>query len=101
MWEISPTLVRYDVVEPTSHAVATLGLKQLSSTLAAVNAKNAPFTKPIANFYQTDVVSRACVTPSIPDKNEGLTVPLQFCYNGAMHPVLCQRGELWILRDSS
>jgi NADH dehydrogenase (ubiquinone) Fe-S protein 1 len=68
MWEISPTLVRYDVVEPTSHAVATLGVKQLSSTLAAVNAKNLPFSKPITNFYQTDVISRACVITSTPDK---------------------------------
>lgn len=58
MWEISPSLVRYDVVEPTSSSVSLLGLKTLAS-LPASKASNLPFTKPISNFYQTDVVSRA------------------------------------------
>lgn len=59
MWEISPTLVRYDSVEPTSNAVTTLGLNYLTSSLSSAKAKNVPFTKPISNFYQTDVISRA------------------------------------------
>ncbi|KAF9237136.1 Ndufs1, NADH-ubiquinone oxidoreductase 75kD subunit (775) [Melanogaster broomeanus] len=44
MWEISPTLVRHDVTEPTSVV------------------SGAPFKKPITNFYQTDPISRASVT---------------------------------------
>jgi hypothetical protein len=59
MWEISPTLVRYDVVEPTSNAISILGMKQLSTSLASAKVKGIPFTKPISNFYQTDVISRA------------------------------------------
>lgn len=62
MWDISPSLVRYDVAEPTSNAVSLLGLKQLSSTAAGSKAQGVAFTKPIANFYQTDVISRASVT---------------------------------------
>ncbi|KAF9515841.1 hypothetical protein BS47DRAFT_1341448 [Hydnum rufescens UP504] len=61
MWEISPTLVRYDVVEPTSSSISLLGLKTLGS-LPAAKTSNLAFTKPISNFYQTDVISRASVT---------------------------------------
>ncbi|KAF8179877.1 Ndufs1 [Pholiota molesta] len=62
MWEISPTLVRYDVTEPTSIDVALAGLKTLASQTAGAKAVGAPIRKPIANFYQTDPISRASVT---------------------------------------
>jgi len=61
MWEISPTLVRYGTAEPTSTEVALAGLAPLSSKVVPA-ASNAAFKKPITNFYQTDVISRASVT---------------------------------------
>ena len=61
LWEISPTLVRYDITEPTSSEVATLGLKELIAKTATAKFTNTPYTKPISNFYQTDPISRASV----------------------------------------
>ncbi|KAK4689947.1 NADH dehydrogenase (ubiquinone) Fe-S protein 1, partial [Tremellales sp. Uapishka_1] len=60
MWDISPTLVRYDVAEPSSSEVIQTGLSQLSSSSAT--SSSTPFTKPIADFYRTDPISRASVT---------------------------------------
>ncbi|KAI0312436.1 NADH-ubiquinone oxidoreductase [Amylostereum chailletii] len=62
MWEISPTLVRYDTTERTSVEVALAGLKALAARTAAAKVSGAPFKKPIENFYQTDPISRASVT---------------------------------------
>ncbi|KAL1741472.1 hypothetical protein HDZ31DRAFT_45380 [Schizophyllum fasciatum] len=62
MWEISPTLVRYDVTERTSVDTALVGVKQLIASTAGAKAVFAPLKKPIANFYQTDPISRASVT---------------------------------------
>jgi len=62
MWEISPTLVRYDVAERTSTDVASVGLQVLASVNASAKVSGAPFVKPISNFYQTDPISRASVT---------------------------------------
>ena len=59
LWEISPTLVRYDVMEPTSSEVASLGLKELIAKTTTAKFTNTPYTKPISNFYQTDPISRA------------------------------------------
>lgn len=59
LWEISPTLVRYDVTESTSHEVALAGLKALATQTTGAKATNAPLRKPITNFYQTDPISRA------------------------------------------
>ena len=59
MWEISPTLVRYDVTEPTSVDVALAGLKTLAAGTASAKVSGAPFKKSIDNFYQTDPISRA------------------------------------------
>ena len=59
LWEISPTLVRYDVTEPTSVDVALAGLKTLADKTAGAKASDAPLRKPISNFYQTDPISRA------------------------------------------
>ena len=61
LWEISPTLVRYDVTESTSSEVASLGLKELIAKTATAKFTNTPYTKPISNFYQTDPISRASV----------------------------------------
>ena len=61
LWEISPTLVRYDITEPTSSEVALLGLKELIAKTATAKFTNTPYTKPISNFYQTDPISRASV----------------------------------------
>jgi len=62
LWEISPTLVRYDVTEPTSVDVALAGLKTIVDKTAGAKATDAPLRKPISNFYQTDPISRASVT---------------------------------------
>ncbi|EPQ50763.1 NADH-quinone oxidoreductase [Gloeophyllum trabeum ATCC 11539] len=62
MWEISPTLVRYDVVEPTSVDVALTGLSTLAVQTSSAKVSGQPFRKPITNFYQTDPISRASVT---------------------------------------
>ncbi|KAL1757391.1 hypothetical protein FB107DRAFT_209309 [Schizophyllum commune] len=62
MWEISPTLVRYDVTERTSTDTALVGVKQLIAKTAGAKAVFAPLKKPIENFYQTDPISRASVT---------------------------------------
>lgn len=62
MWEISPTLVRYDVTEPTSVETALAGLKALVASTATARVSGTPFKKPIENFYQTDPISRASVT---------------------------------------
>ena len=59
LWEISPTLVRYDVTEPTSVEVALAGLRTIGDKTAGAKATNAPLRKPISNFYQTDPISRA------------------------------------------
>ena len=58
MWDISPTLVRYDVTESTSTAIAALGISQLAS-LKTTAASHTPIGNPISNFYQTDPISRA------------------------------------------
>lgn len=59
MWEIAPTLVRYDATEPTSSEVAIAGLKTLIAGTAKAKVSGAAFKKPIDNFYQTDPISRA------------------------------------------
>jgi NADH dehydrogenase (ubiquinone) Fe-S protein 1 len=61
MWEISPTLVRYDTTESTSTDVALAGLKVLAATTAKAKIVGSAFQKPISNFYQTDPISRAWV----------------------------------------
>lgn len=59
MWEISPSLVRYDVTEKTSVDVALAGLKSLSNKTTGAKITGEAFLKPIENFYQTDPISRA------------------------------------------
>lgn len=59
LWEISPSLVRYDVTEPTSVDVALVGLKTMADKTQGAKATGALIRKPISNFYQTDPISRA------------------------------------------
>ena len=59
MWEISPTLVRYDSLESTSVDVALAGLKALAAGTANAKVTGEPLKKLIDNFYQTDPISRA------------------------------------------
>lgn len=59
LWEISPTLVRYESREGTSVDIALAGLKTLIAGTASAKVTGTPFKKPIDNFYQTDPISRA------------------------------------------
>ncbi len=61
MWDISPTLVRYDTIEPTSIDIQKLGHSHLAKTLSS-KASNTPMKKPIKDFYQTNAIARASVT---------------------------------------
>lgn len=61
MFDISPALMRYDVIEQPSIEVAKLGLKQLASAKASA-ATNAKLRNPIKDFYQTNAIARASVT---------------------------------------
>jgi NADH dehydrogenase (ubiquinone) Fe-S protein 1 len=62
MWEIAPSLLRYDHTERTSVDVALAGLKRIAESTADAKVTGEPFRKPITNFYQTDPISRASVT---------------------------------------
>ena len=62
MFDISPTLVRHDIVERTSAETAKLGLEQLAARGGNSSVLGTPFGLPIANFYQTDPVSRSSPT---------------------------------------
>jgi len=68
MWDLAPSLVRYDVVEPVSEKVVNAGLSWMAKggdrKEAVKGGKTGPFLKPIENFYRTDPISRASVTMS-------------------------------------
>jgi NADH dehydrogenase (ubiquinone) Fe-S protein 1 len=61
MFDISPTLVRYNIVEKVSNPA--IGLKQLinakASSSKAQPARTGPLKKPITDFYRTDPISRS------------------------------------------
>ena len=59
LWEICPTLVRYDVTEGVSVEMALVGLRALGVSTAGAKATNLPLARSIVNFYQTDPISRA------------------------------------------
>lgn len=61
MFDISPTLVRYDVHEPSTVS-APLGFEHIAKAFASEKASGAPLLRPITNFYQTDAISRASPT---------------------------------------
>lgn len=60
MWDVSPTLVRYDTIETPSPGIVKTGLTQLSNLSA--RASSTAMKKPITDFYRTDPISRASVT---------------------------------------
>lgn len=62
MWEVSPTLNAYDVVDRPSNPL--VGFRQLAaSKTATVSAGvKGSFKNPVENFYRTDPISRASVT---------------------------------------
>jgi len=60
MFEVSPTLVRYDEHEFTSEGVAKLAMQAWKNL--EKGKSSAPLGKPIGNFYQTDAISRASPT---------------------------------------
>lgn len=64
MFEISPALAAYDVVEPV--ALQQLSKVQLVEQNKGAKATGAPLTLPIENFYFTDAISRRCVHTGIP-----------------------------------
>lgn len=69
MWDVSPTLVKYDVVErPSSVLSAIQALKAEAAHSAkqgkVEGARTGKFLKPIENFYRTDPISRSSVTMS-------------------------------------
>lgn len=61
MWDISPTLIRYDQTEKTSVEVALAGLASITSNTSGSKISGGLFMKPISNFYQTDPISRSYV----------------------------------------
>ena len=60
MWDVSPTLVRYDLIESPSPEIFKTGLTQLANA-SAIPSRTA-MKKPISDFYRTDPISRASVT---------------------------------------
>lgn len=58
--EISPTLRRYDTLEPQS--LNSLGKVQLVDQNKGSKITGAPLTNPIKDFYMTDVISRSSPT---------------------------------------
>ncbi|GAB7353421.1 hypothetical protein MBLNU459_g3892t1 [Dothideomycetes sp. NU459] len=62
MEEISPTLRRYDVVEPVSQTTAALSKVQLVDHNKGAKATGESFKKAVENFYFTDAISRSSPT---------------------------------------
>lgn len=66
MWDISPTLTKYDHLESVGNAkiaIKALGLEAgRVGKLGSVGGTVGAFRKPIGNFYRTDPVSRNSVT---------------------------------------
>lgn len=88
MWELSPTLLRYDALDITSSEIAAAGLKQLVKSTASAKIAGGAFRKPISNFYQTDVISRAYVSFTFRCRSGLIYYLPQFCYHGTMHKSL-------------
>lgn len=101
MWELSPSLVRYDTLEHTSTDIALVGLKTLALRTASGVASGAPFHKPIANFYQTDPISRAYVLLSLSYHfriSLWDLLDLQVGDDGTMYTGVCQRRAIRVVR---
>lgn len=63
MWDVCPTLVRYDELETVSVGAAKSGLASMKAIGRKVEGGNVgEFKKPFRNFYQTDSISRNSAT---------------------------------------
>ncbi|OMH81425.1 NADH-ubiquinone oxidoreductase 78 kDa subunit, mitochondrial, partial [Zancudomyces culisetae] len=64
MADVSPTLVEYDSLTPSSTDLAALSLRSLAAPSSASSTSNlsGAFTNLINNFYMTDPISRASKT---------------------------------------
>ena len=71
MWDVSPTLLRYDTVETPEVSLIETGWNELArvagkavkdKTTVNKDGKTGPFKKPFDDFYRTDSISRASVT---------------------------------------
>jgi len=68
MWDITPTLLRYDTVETPGDSTVQIGLQELVKSAARAakekitGGRTGAFKKPIEDFYRTDSISRASVT---------------------------------------
>jgi NADH dehydrogenase (ubiquinone) Fe-S protein 1 len=93
MWELSPSLVRYGTLEHTSTDIALAGLQALVAHTASAKVSGSLFRNPIANFYQTDPISRAYVHLSPHTASETNHIrdgTSQVGDNGAMYACVCQ-----------
>lgn len=97
MWEISPTLLRYDTTEPTSVDVALAGLAVLKARTSGAKISGAALRKPISNFYQTDPISRAYVLSFLSFSVLLDAFPnhsMQVRHDGSLYALIYERGEL-------
>jgi len=68
MWDVSPTLLRYDTVETPGDGTVQIGLSELIKQSAramkekVTGGRTGAFKKPIEDFYRTDSISRSSVT---------------------------------------
>lgn len=69
MFDVSPTLLRYDVIDPPDYITQQVGFSDLArravagiKTAAPKDARQGPFIKVFDDFYRTDSISRNSVT---------------------------------------
>jgi NADH dehydrogenase (ubiquinone) Fe-S protein 1 len=72
MYEIAPSLSRYDIIEPAS--LGAVGLKVVGDTNKGSKSTGGPLTKVIEDFYLTDVISRRYLSSQ--------TLLIQFSHDG-------------------
>jgi len=60
MYQIAPSLTRYDIVEPAS--MGAVGLKFVGDANKGSKSTGEPLTNPIKDFYLTDVISRKYIS---------------------------------------
>lgn len=88
MEEISPTLRRYDIVEPS--AMGMLSKVQLVDQNKGSKASGAPFRRVIEDFYFTDSISRRFVFPVV-----AYSVPTNSFLKGKVQGTF---ANLWVMR---
>ena len=101
MWELAPSLVRYDTLEHTSTDIALVGLNTLAARTVSATVGGAPFLKPISNFYQTDPISRAYVSPFFSYRFQvslWTLLDLQVGDDGTVYTGICQGRAIRVLR---